>query len=40
MNYRKPTIEDQEYKWGDERHREEPIEPVEEDLEGNDEVED
>lgn len=37
---RKLSIEDQEYKWGDEKHREEPVEiepKEEEDVESNEE---
>lgn len=34
----KHSVEDQEYKWGDEKHREEPKE--EEEVESNEEAED
>lgn len=33
---RKLSVEDQEYKWGDEKHREETAEIVEEETESND----
>lgn len=44
MNYRKKLpVVDQEYKWGDEKHREKPVEvepTKEEEVESNEEQED